>query len=342
MARLRCSVTTLGSTPPRSRAPIRSTRADFVHIRAAVRRGARFVPHPAGVLSVATLALLDLVLPQQCAGCGISATRWCAICADHLAAAARHPLGRCRPTPAPPGFPPCAAAADYAGPVQAALLAHKERGRLDLVRALAPLLAAAVACLEPSGVRLLLVPVPSRRSVVRARGQDHARRLAERTALLLRARGLDTSVARALTPARALADQSGLASGARAANLAGALRATPLAPHVQVVVVDDVVTSGATLAEATRALRAAGVPILGAATVAATRRTAPPTRVSVATRSGSSAVLTAPGGLTSEASKDPTVSEGELRGHRRQGPERRGTGSLPGARRREADPLRTP
>ncbi len=225
------------------------------------------------MLTDAALALLDLVLPQQCAGCGASATRWCLSCADDLAGAASAPLGRCSPSPSPSGFPRAAAAAAYAGPVRAALLAHKERGRLDLVRVLAPLLAAAVECLEPTpGRPLLLVPVPSRRPVVRARGQDHARRLADRTAVVLRRRGWQASAARALAPARVLADQSGLDSRARAANLVGALRARPLGSAADVVVVDDVVTTGATLTEATRALTAAGVRPLGAATVAATLR----------------------------------------------------------------------
>ena len=78
-----------------------------------------------------------------------------------------------------------------------------------------------------------------------------------------------------------VADQSGLDAAARAANLHGALRVRPgplrrLAGGVPeiagAVVCDDVVTTGATLVEAQRALRAVGVPVLGSATVAATAR----------------------------------------------------------------------
>jgi predicted amidophosphoribosyltransferase len=74
-------------------------------------------------------------------------------------------------------------------------------------------------------------------------------------------------------------DSAGLRIDERRANLAGAMAARP-APNAcgPVVVVDDIVTTGATLAEAIRALRCAGWPVTGAAVVAATprRRTADP------------------------------------------------------------------
>jgi len=82
-------------------------------------------------------------------------------------------------------------------------------------------------------------------------------------------------VRRLLVPARAVRDQSGLTSVQRAANLHGAMRATP-GPPVRVVVVDDVVTTGATLVEAARALVAQGHHVVGAAVLGATqRRTSP-------------------------------------------------------------------
>lgn len=212
-------------------------------------------------------ALLDLVLPQACAGCG-GPVAWCRACADVLAEAAARPLGRVRPDPVPVRYPQAAAAAAvYEGAVRGALLAHKERGRLGLVQPLGVALAAAVRCLDPPpGV--VLVPVPSTRAAVRARGHDHALRLA-RTA----ARSVPGArVAPLLSAVRRLGDQSGLDAAGRAANLAGAYCAAATCAVV-VVVVDDVVTTGASIAEAVRALTAAGAQVHGAATVAATRRT---------------------------------------------------------------------
>jgi predicted amidophosphoribosyltransferase len=217
-------------------------------------------------------ALLDLVLPQPCAGCGSVHAAWCESCAALLAAAARSPLGRCRPDPTPTGFPAAAAAAAYAGPVRGALLAHKERGRLGLGRPLGRALAAAVSCLALPG-DVVLVPVPSSRAAVRERGHDHALRLARSAAAALTAGGQPARVHPLLAPVRHLGDQSALGAAGRAANLAGAFGVRADVPFgYPVVVVDDVVTTGASLVEATRALEAAGAMVHGAATVAATTR----------------------------------------------------------------------
>ena len=159
-----------------------------------------------------------------------------------------------------------AALSSYQGEVQRLLLAHKERGQLALTRPLGRALADAV---RVHGVRtVVLCPVPSSPAAVRARGHDHAMRLAREAA-----RDLGVEARRLLAPARAVADQAGLTTRQRAANLAGALRATGL-PDLPVVVVDDVMTTGATLVEAARALAAGGHPVVGAAVVAATRRRA--------------------------------------------------------------------
>jgi predicted amidophosphoribosyltransferase len=216
-------------------------------------------------------ALLDLVVPQSCAGCAVAGLRLCGPCARTLAAAAAYPLGRTAPRPVPPGFPPAAAGASYDGVVRGALVAHKERGRLSLVGPLGRALAAAVAELDPpAGV--LLVPVPSSRAAVRARGHDHAARLARSAARELTAAGRPARAVALLRPGRAVADQAGLGSAGRAANLHGALVAVRPLTGRAVVIVDDLVTTGATLADAARALRVAGASVHGAATVAATQR----------------------------------------------------------------------
>ena len=108
---------------------------------------------------------------------------------------------------------------------------------------------------------VLLVPVPSARRAVRARGHDPARRIALAAAGELRRTGTPARVAGVLRQRRAVADQAGLDSRQRLDNLAGALEVaaggTRLLGGGPVVLVDDLMTTGASLAEAARAVRSA-------------------------------------------------------------------------------------
>ncbi len=221
--------------------------------------------------------LLDLFAGTRCAGCGLQGTMLCADCLAELSQPARPAV----PTPCPAGFPPTWTVSTYDAVAQAAVLAHKEHGRLALARPLGGALAGAVraAVVESRAgpeVSVAIVPVPSRRSVTRRRGHDPLLRVARVAGRVLRREGLAVSVAPVLRQARRVADQAGLDRSARSANLAGSLRVPPglrpLLAGLAVVVVDDVVTTGATLVEAARALSVTGRPVLGAATIAATAR----------------------------------------------------------------------
>lgn len=169
------------------------------------------------------------------------------------------------------------AVADYDGAVRAALIAHKEQARLSLAKPLGRALAVSVMGLlsrtdDPG--RVLLTPIPSRRAVVRARGHDPLGRLTAVCRRALRSSGIDAGEFRGLRQHTIVADQAGLTAEQRRVNLDGAFAVRgrrPRAPTT-IVVVDDIVTTGATAAEAARALRSAGVEVTGVAVVAATKR----------------------------------------------------------------------
>jgi len=225
-------------------------------------------------------AYLDLVLGASCLGCGTPGRLLCGSCASGLPLEAHDT----RPVPCPDGLARTVAAAPYDGLVRAMVIGLKEQGLLGLTAPLGSLLGLSVERIAPATtaplVPLVLVPVPSRPSSVRARGLDSTRAVAERAAGRLRREGRVVSVAPLLRTRAGLHDQAGLDAHERAANLAGSLtcpapglrRLARRAEEVVVVVCDDVVTTGATAREAQRALAEVGLPIAGIAAVAATVR----------------------------------------------------------------------
>lgn len=231
---------------------------------------------PASVLD----AVLDLVTGSACVVCARPGRVLCRLCA---AARPRVPLAAA-PDPCPPGLAPAAVAGSYGGALRAMVLAHKEHGVLALARPLGDALAVAVRGLVPEpGPLVVLVPVPSRGSVVRARGHDPVLRMVRRAAGVLRREGHRVQVVPLLRQVRRPRDQAGLDADARRRNLLGSTvaRRGPVArvaraPVPLLVVCDDVLTTGWTARESQRALETAGLQVHGVACVAATRRRTPP------------------------------------------------------------------
>jgi len=233
-------------------------------------------------------ATMELVLPTICGGCGATGTTWCSACTQDAAHEA-FPEGARKvcPTPCPEGYPPTWAASTYAVAARAALVAFKDSDRRDLTAVLAPMLSGSMlgalagdprlrAVLASGNGPVFVIPVPSSPAAVRRRGDAPLELL---TGAAIRQTGLserDLMFAPALRLRRRVADQAGLDHRQRADNLERAIGVRPRwqvsIQGVTVLLVDDVLTTGATIVEAARALRAAGASHVAAATVAATQR----------------------------------------------------------------------
>lgn len=202
----------------------------------------------------ALAAALALILPTWCAGCDAPDVGLCPACRLAVQpAVTRRTLGDL----------PVWSALAFEGVTARTLRALKEEGRTGLARALAPALAAAAdaACAATGVDAVTVVPVPTSAAAMRRRGYRAVELLTARAGLAS-SRSLRTSGA---------ADQRVLGLDERARNVHGTMSARRVAGRT-VLIVDDVVTTGATLREADRALRDAGATVIGAATVASTPR----------------------------------------------------------------------
>jgi ComF family protein len=206
---------------------------------------------------------LALVLPVDCAGCGEPDVALCDDCSARLAPAVAHRT-------LDSGETVYSGLRFEAEPARV-IRALKADGRTGLARDLAPALAAAVSAAASATPERIdaVVPIPTSRAAMRRRGYRVVELVARRARLPTR---------RLLAAAHPVADQRGLGREDRRANVAGTMRAREAA-GLRVLVVDDVLTTGATLDEAVRALRAGGAEVAGCAVIAATpRRGAAPSR----------------------------------------------------------------
>ena len=199
--------------------------------------------------------ILAFLLAASCAGCDAPGLLLCDDCRTALA-----------PRPidlrSPAGLP-VRAALPFEGVAARCIRRLKDEGETLLVRPLGRALAGAMDASAPSPAdHLAMVPVPTSRAAFRRRGY----RVPD---LLIRAAGASP---RPVLTRRRHADQRGLSIEERAANARGTMRARGAGAGIRAVVIDDVVTTGATLDEAARALGRAGYHVVGAFALAATPR----------------------------------------------------------------------
>lgn len=204
----------------------------------------------------------NILFPQQCFACGAPSGSGvlCPVCAAGLPVAGAERCPRCAlPVPGgetcgsclrePPPFERTLAALDYRFPADRLVHALKYGHRLAVTRLFVDLMSAAAV---PEAD--LVVPLPLHVSRLSARGFNQAaeigRALAREWGIPFVCDGIERDVN--TTP------QAGLPWKDRAANVRGAFRVTTRVEGLRVVVVDDVMTTGATLAELARTLKGVG------------------------------------------------------------------------------------
>ena len=206
---------------------------------------------------------VDLVFPPLCAGCGTPGVEWCAECDGRLARILAPVCTRCgRPVGRGPVCPDCRrkalplearAYAEYSGPLVPALLQMKYRPNRRLGGVMSGWLMELVSREAWSVDLVTAVPLSSRRQAVRGYNQSDliAHKLSDRL-------GIQFS-SEALSRIRDTRSQVGLDPLARAINVRGAFSANKnLVEGRRILIVDDLFTTGATLAACHAALSSAG------------------------------------------------------------------------------------
>ena len=197
-----------------------------------------------------TATLLDVLLAPRCAGCDAAGTWLCQICVDLCEPERRGAIH---------------AAGTYGGPLRRAIHRFKYQGERGLASELGSLVASRVAADLARGTALdVVVPAVLHVDRARMRGYDQTALLASVVAERV---GLPTRAP--LRRVRLGRPQTELDGAARAANVRGAFISEAGALRdLRVALVDDVATTGATLAAASAAVRAAGARAVRAYVVA--------------------------------------------------------------------------
>lgn len=215
-----------------------------------------------GVLRGLLQEAAAILLPTNCAGCGLENRRVCADCLESVSAVGQSVNGLERLLPS---GEPVTSAFEYSGRAAALLVAFKQQGTPRLARTFRPALEATIAsAIQFSGSlgepRIELVAVPSTSASDRKRGFNPVKTLLE-AACLRYSEVLSSSIRES---------QKQLGVQDRLANLRNSMRARFDLTDRTFLLVDDIVTTGASLTEAARAIHSAGGRVVACATLAST------------------------------------------------------------------------
>ncbi|MCC9195981.1 ComF family protein [Arthrobacter sp. zg-Y820] len=262
----------------------------------------RLQPLPAA-MGAAVAELAAALLPTSCVVCGAADSSLCPRCRRAVRRSGTHPWYAQDAAELLPGAEtdgdssadsvlPVLAAGRYAGSLARVVLAYKNHGHTDLAAVLRPMLAGVLhqAAADAGRRGLVLVPVPGTRRALQRRGysplglllgslqasgllpaQTTVKPLVRLSGAGLRSR-LHPEALSAAVSGRASSSQKNLGRRGRRTNVYGTMTAgnPGSLAGIRTLVVDDVLTTGSTIAEAARALRAAGARVEGAAVIAAT------------------------------------------------------------------------
>ena len=224
-------------------------------------------------------ALLDLVMPRECVVCRVPGLAVCRSCERRLVS---------QPVVQGPGISrgdltgadtcvPVRCAGWLTGDLDTVIRAWKDHGQRAIAHPLCRLLSGVIAAdlprnldgRPPALARPVLTAIPATDRARWNRGEDIVARLALLTARQLATNGVEAAHHQILRVTRTVADQRHLGAADRRENVRGAF-AVRCAVQAPVVVIDDVVTTGATIHEGVAALTRAGMHVVAVVTLAHT------------------------------------------------------------------------
>jgi len=207
--------------------------------------------------------LAELIFPSRCIGCSQLGISICSICRKSW-----HPHIYHRDLLISSQAYPVISAVKYSPIASKVLLSAKESGQSAADQLLISAISHALNFFAKKYGAGDLVGIPSRKSATRKRGRNFMVEITKSVAKAESIKALDI-----LQHTRSVRDQSQLDSEQRSRNIAGALTASKNSSNLDspgntgpLIIVDDLITTGATLAEAIRALRTAGYAVIGAVT----------------------------------------------------------------------------